>query len=171
MNEFLSEKVVSGTESQKSDMRQIFELQRVYIKEINVQFAEQTETFLLKWEPKVNFELKTENKELNEKNYYETSVNSTIKIDIANKEIGSIKVVQAGIFLIEGFDEETRKMVLNGHCPDLLYPYLCSQIAHITADAGFPSLQMRPMSFIALYHQNLQEVKSATKDSDSIIVN
>lgn len=137
--------------------RQIFELQRVYIKNIELQLTDQTEAFLLKWEPKISFEIKTVNSALKAPDSYEVVLEGTIKLDIVDRDIGTLKVGQAGIFKIEGFDDDQKKMILNGHCQDLLYPYFCSQVSKITADAGFPALLLRPMSFTFLYQQNVQK--------------
>lgn len=159
-------------ESPQHDSKvQFFELQRVYVKALSLQIGDSAEAFLLKWEPSVKFELKVNSCQLKTPSHYEAIVDGTLQLSIADKEIATLKVEQAGIFKIEGFDEEQKKLILNGHCQDLLYPYFCNQVARMTTDAGFPALLLKPMSFVAIYQQNLHKIQTTGAGTDSIIVN
>lgn len=149
----------NAQESQKPANAQgpIFDLQRVYVKNSSSSFTDPAETFLLKWEPAVEFEIKTNHQDLKTPNHYEVVLDGKISLKIAGRDIGTIKVEQAGIFRVEGFSDEQKKMVLNAHCQDLLYPYFCAQVARMTTDASFPALLLRPMSFVALYQQKVAQ--------------
>lgn len=55
-------------------------------------------------------------------------------------------------------------MIMGIACPQIVYPYLRSNVADITQRAGFPPVHMAEINFQAMYEQQLaadSEGKSA----------
>ncbi|GIX21795.1 MAG: hypothetical protein KatS3mg121_0578 [Gammaproteobacteria bacterium] len=66
-----------------------------------------------------------------------------------------VEVKQAGLFQLEGFDEDERLALLNAHCPQILYPYAREVVSAMADRGGFPQLLLAPVDFQALYRQHL----------------
>ena len=61
---------------------------------------------------------------------------------------------------------EQLPLILNVVCPNIIYPYLRSNVADIVQRAGFPPIHLAEINFEALYQQRLaQQQEEAPKSS------
>jgi len=83
---------------------------------------------------------------------------TTLSLRVIGKQqkqtLYTIKLTQAGQYVIKGFDEEQLKQILNGVCINQLYPYACQHINNLLLNGGFPAITLAPVNFEALYQQN-----------------
>lgn len=147
-----------------SEQKQIVETQRIFIKKSVFELIGGSEIFLLQWQPKIEMELKTANNILKESGFYEVTLEINAKVSIADKQVCTFQLIQAGIFRVEGFNDDQLKQILGGLCPDLLYPYLCYAVSHLFTEASLPAIQLKPISFAYLFQQSLLE--SAKKEAE-----
>jgi len=66
-----------------------------------------------------------------------------------------IKIQQAGLYTLQGVEEDERKQVINGFCMNQLYPYACAAINHLVVQGGFPAVSLLPMDFNRIYQEQL----------------
>lgn len=78
-----------------------------------------------------------------------------------------IKLQQAGLYTLQGLDEEQRKQVLNGFCMNQLYPYACANINHLVVQGGFPAINLLPMDFARLYQEQSAKEREQAKTEKS----
>ena len=95
---------------------------------------------------------------------FEVTVTATVHTKIQDKTVFLVEAKQAGIFELDGFPEDQMGMIMGIACPQIVYPYLRSNVADITQRAGFPPVHMAEINFQAMYEQQLaadSEGKSA----------
>ncbi|ARC87195.1 protein-export chaperone SecB [Rhodovulum sp. MB263] len=61
----------------------------------------------------------------------------------------------AGLFHIENVPEDQLHPFLLIECPRMLFPYVRRIVSDVTRDGGFPSLNLEPVDFVALYRQEI----------------
>ena len=66
------------------------------------------------------------------------------------REDQPVEVQQAGVFTIDGFDEDPLHHMLGSYCPNLLFPFAREVIADLVSKGGFPQLLLAPVNFDAL---------------------
>jgi len=86
---------------------------------------------------------------------------AVLTINLTAKNDGSllwrIQLQQAGLYTLEGVDEEQLKRVLNGYCMNQLYPYAATTASMMVLQGGFPPLYLTPMNFDTLYRKQLEQ--------------
>ena len=68
-----------------------------------------------------------------------------------------VEVQQAGIFMIQGLEDEARQQTLGSYCPNVLFPYAREAIDSLVLKGSFPPLMLAPVNFDAIYQQTLVE--------------
>jgi preprotein translocase subunit SecB len=83
----------------------------------------------------------------------EVTVTATVKTQIEEKTVFLVEVKQAGIFEIRNLPEDQMGPVVGIACPQIIYPYLRSNVADIIQRAGFPPVHLSEINFQAMYEQ------------------
>jgi preprotein translocase subunit SecB len=83
----------------------------------------------------------------------EVTVTATVKTEIDNKTMFLVEVKQAGIFEIRHLPEDQMGPVVGIACPQIIYPYLRSNVADVIHRAGFPPVHLSEINFQAMYEQ------------------
>lgn len=135
---------------------QQFAVQRVYLKDLSMEAPMGTAAFILEQQPSINQDLSTEINKIDE-GLYETVLKLTITAAVEDKTVFLVEVQQAGLFVIQGVDEQNLGRVLNTVCPQILFPYARETIDNALIKATFPPLMLPPINFDALYAQALAE--------------
>jgi preprotein translocase subunit SecB len=71
------------------------------------------------------------------------------------------EVCQAGIFVLEGFEDNEMGPMMGSFCPNILFPYAREAISDLVTKGGFPPLLLAPVNFDALYAQHVQQMQQA----------
>ncbi|NIW25504.1 MAG: protein-export chaperone SecB, partial [Gammaproteobacteria bacterium] len=87
----------------------------------------------------------------------EVTLTLTVEAKGEDNTLFLIELVQAGVFLIQGYTDEEQQMLTGSYCPGSLYPFAREAIADIVARGGFPQLLLQPINFDALYAQAMRE--------------
>ena len=83
------------------------------------------------------------------------SLTLTAKVD--DETAFLVEVQQAGIFFVQGFDDNQLRRVLGAAAPNILFPYARENIDSLVVKGGFPPVMLAPVNFDGLYEQALQQ--------------
>lgn len=144
------------------DLQQ-FIIQRIYIKSSSYETTQTPAVFQKQWEPELSLDLNTSHTEL-DPNIYEVTI--TVTATVKNKQDTAflVEVQQAGIFTIQGPEDDQLQHILNSFCPSILFPYARETISSLVTKGSFPPLVLSPINFDALYMQKMQAQQEQKED-------
>lgn len=131
-----------------------FEIRKLYLKDASLESPQSPEVFLqLDSSPDINIDLNIEQRELEEKTYYEVVLKISAEAKHDDKTVFLCETHQAGVFVISGIPDEELDLALNIACPNVLLPFAREAISDLVTKAGFPQLLLSPINFEALFQQ------------------
>ena len=139
-----------------------FMIQRLYVKNLSFETSNTPAVFQQKWEPELNIDLNTKHTLL-ENNVHEVILTVTATVKNNQTTAFLVEVQQAGIFTIQGPNDDQLDHLLNSFCPSLLFPYAREAITSEVVRGSFPQLVLAPINFDALYMQQLQDRQQKDK--------
>lgn len=97
---------------------------------------------------------------------YEVIQKLTVSAVAEKETVFMLELDYAGLFSITNVPEEQLHPVLMIECPRLLFPFLRRIVRDVTADGGYPPLNIDNIDFMALYRQELERraAEAATKN-------
>ena len=138
---------------------QNFSIVRIFTKDLSLESPKAPQIFEKKWDPKLALEVAVTNNKLADYTY-EVVLKMGVTVQTEEEVAFLIEIQQAGVFLVQGFDDATVEHVLGSMCPNILFPYAREAIANFTVKAGFNPVQLQPINFEALYMQEKQKQDS-----------
>lgn len=141
--------------AQATNERQLL-LQKIYIKDMSFESPKAPEIFTSSAQANTQLNIGSANRPLNDENV-EVSLTLTIESKDDEQTLFLIEIVQAGVFLMQGYTEQERAQLLGSFCPGTLFPFAREAVAEIAAKGGFPQLLLQPINFDALYAQAVQQ--------------
>ncbi len=135
---------------------QQFEIQKIFVKDVSFEAPGTPETFTLEWQPEVNVQLNTNARTIGDKQY-EVVLSVTVTAKNDDKNAFLVEVQQAGVFGMNGFEQDQLNGMLGSFCPDILFPYAREVISDLVTRGGFPQLLLAPVNFDALYQEHLKQ--------------
>jgi preprotein translocase subunit SecB len=136
------------------------------VKDVSFETPHSPEVFTLKWEPKVDFNLASNAKQLQE-GLFEVSLTVTLTVKVEDKTAYLVEIGQAGIFSAVGFTEQEFGHLLGSYCPSVLFPYAREAVSDLVSKGGFPPMLLAPVNFDALYMQHLQQAQQQAEATTS----
>ena len=134
-----------------------FALQRIYLKDSSFESPKSPHGFREQWKPKVNLELNSRYFMI-ENGLYEVVLHVTVSASTEDDGLMYlVEVQQAGVFLVDGLEENARLHTLGSFCPNVLFPYAREVIDSLVVKGSFPPLMLSPVNFDAIYQQSLVE--------------
>lgn len=116
-------------------------------------------------QPEINVQVNLDAKKAGDDNY---EVIQKLNVTaVANKEtVFLLELEYAGLFTIQNVPEEQLHPVLMIECPRLLFPFLRRIVRDVTADGGYPPLNIDNIDFLALYRNEIERraAEAATKN-------
>ena len=134
---------------------QQFGIQKIYTKDLSLECPNTPQIFRTEWKPDVNVELTNNGASIAEKTY-EVLLTVTVTVKLGDQVAYLVEVKQAGIFFIDGFDNDAIDGLLGSYCPNILFPFAREVIADTIQRAGFPAFYLQPVNFDAIYAQHQQ---------------
>ena len=134
-----------------------FQIQKLYVKDVSFELPNAPDVFQEQGQADVKMSLAQRVEDLGD-NLHEVVLTVTVTATIGDRTAYLAEVAQSGIFLISGFNEQTKHAVMNTLCPGTLFPYARRAISGLVADGGFPPLTLQPVNFEQLYAQRMQEL-------------
>ncbi len=138
----------------------VFAIQRMYLKDLSLEIPHAPHIFLEPAQPTIEVQLDVGTEPIAE-GIHECTVTVTITTKSADKVAFLVEAKQAGIFEIRGIPDDQMPMLLNIVCPNVIYPYLRSNVADAIQRTGFPPVHLAEINFEALYQQRLEAESSA----------
>jgi preprotein translocase subunit SecB len=135
-----------------SDQTPVFNIQRVYLKEVSLEQPNSPAILLEQEQPAVDIQLGVEATPVAE-GIYEVSVTATVHTKIKDKTVFLVEAKQAGIFEIRNVPEDQMGQIMGIACPQIVYPYLRGNVADLIQRGGFPPVHLSEINFQAMYEQ------------------
>ena len=140
-----------------SDQAPVFQIQRVYLKDLSVEVPNAPHIFLEQEGPQVEVSINVGGQRLAE-TIFESSITITLTTKINDKVLYLIEATQAGIFEMANIPDEQIDPLVGIVCPTMLYPYLRSNVADAITRTSMPPLHLAEVNFQALYEQRMAEM-------------
>lgn len=152
--------------SEQSHEEMVFQIQRIYTKDISFETPSAPNIFQQEWQPEVKLDLDTSSSELAE-HVYEVILRVTVTASVAEETAFLCEVQQAGIFSIDGIEESQMAHCLGAYCPNILFPYARECITNLVSRGTFPQLNLAPVNFDALFMNYLQQQHTAQTENSA----
>lgn len=153
----------------EANLDPVFQIQRVYLKDVSLEQPNSPEILLNQEQPAVDIQLGVEATPITE-GLYEVSVTATVHTKIEDKTVFMVEAKQAGIFEIRNMPAEQLNAVLGIACPQIVYPYLRGNVADVIQRGGFPPVNLAEINFQAMFEQQQAAAASAAQEAPQIIV-
>jgi len=138
----------------------VFNIQRVYLKDASLEQPNSPAILLSSEQPSVDIQLGVSAEPVAE-GITEVSVTATVTTKIDDKVVFLVEAKQAGIFEIRHVPDEQMGPIVGIACPQIVYPYLRSNIADLIQRAGFPPVHLAEINFQAMYEQQRASANDA----------
>ena len=153
----------------EANLDPVFQIQRVYLKDISLEQPNSPEILLNQEQPAVDIQLGVEATPITD-GLYEVSVTATVHTKIEDKTVFMVEAKQAGIFEIRNMPAEQLNAVLGIACPQIVYPYLRGNVADVIQRGGFPPVNLAEINFQSMFEQQQAAAASAAQEAPQIIV-
>lgn len=127
-------------------------LQRIYIKDSAFESPDTPQAASNSLDPQVEFTMSCRSRRL-ENNEYEVVLQIAVKVTKSGDLVFLAEIQQAGLFEIDGINENALEQVLNITCPKVLFPYGREAIDALIIKGGFPPVLIANVNFEAAYAQ------------------
>jgi preprotein translocase subunit SecB len=151
----------------EANLEPVFQIQRVYLKDVSLEQPNSPEILLNQEQPSVEIQLGVETKPVTD-GLFEVTVTATVHTKIEDKTVFMVEAKQAGIFEVRNVDAEQLGSILGIACPQIVYPYLRGNVADVIQRGGFPPVHLAEINFQAMYQQ--QQAEAAGQAAPQIIV-
>jgi preprotein translocase subunit SecB len=138
-----------------------FQIQRVYLKEASLEQPNSPAILLEQDQPSVDIQLGVEANPVAD-GVYEICVTATVQTKIKDKTVFLVEAKQAGIFEIRNLPQEQMGPIMGIACPQIVYPYLRSNVADLIQRGGFPPVHLAEINFQAMYEQQQAQAAEET---------
>jgi preprotein translocase subunit SecB len=138
----------------------IFQIQRVYLKDMSLEQPNSPQILLEAAQPQVDINLGL-NADTVSDGMYEVTVTATVTAKLKDKTLFLVEAKQAGIFEIRHIPQEQLHPIIGIACPQIVYPYLRAVVSDLCTRAGFPPVLLAEVNFQAMYEaqQQAQQAK------------
>ncbi|OSZ74410.1 protein-export chaperone SecB [Hydrogenophaga sp. IBVHS1] len=142
-----------------------FQIQRVYLKEASLEQPNSPAILLEQEQPSVDIQLGVEASPVAE-GIFEVCVTATVTTKIKDRTVFLVEAKQAGIFEIRNLPQDQMGPIMGIACPQIVYPYLRSNVADLVQRGGFPPVHLAEINFQAMYEQQQAQ---AEQDAPRIV--
>ncbi len=142
----------------------VFQIQRVYLKEASLEQPNSPGILLDPSQPTVEIQLGVEANPVAD-GVFEVAVTATVQTKIGDKTVFLVEAKQAGIFEIRNMSQEQMGPIIGIACPQIVYPYLRSNVADMVQRAGFPQVHLAEINFQAMYEQQQANAAAAAAEA------
>ncbi len=151
----MSEEQGAQAGQQGEQAQRQFLVQRIYTKDISFEAPTTPHIFQENWSPEINVGLGSEVKQLGNGNT-ELVLSVNVEAKHEDKTVFLVEVKQAGLFMVQGFNEEETQALMNIAAPNVLFPYAREVVSDLVTRGSFPQFVLQPVNFEALYAQQRQ---------------
>ncbi len=130
-----------------------------YIKDLSFESPAMPHALLeLTQAPDVQIIVDVNSSKIDDKNHYVVDLHIKVQADKKDdhKTIFLCDIVYGGLVTLEAPESHIQPLLLI-EIPHMLFPYARAIIGNLVREAGFPSLQINPIDFAALYRSHLMD--------------
>ncbi len=153
-------------EDQATAPQQVFEIQKLYLKDVSFEAPHSPLIFTREWNPNANVQMSSETKNIDE-DVHEVVLSITVTTKSGEDVAYVAEIQQAGIFTTKGFTKEQLGPLLGSYCPNVMFPFAREAIAELISKGGFPQFLLTPVNFDALYAQHQQRMQQEGMGTDT----
>jgi len=139
----------------------VFLIQRMYLKDLSLEQPNSPAILLSQEQPAVDIQIGLGAEQVGD-GVFEITVTATVTAKINEQTMFLVEAKQAGIFEIRHMPDGQLDPITGIACPQIIYPYLRSNVADVIQRAGFPPVHMAEINFQAMYDQQ-QRMKAEQK--------
>ena len=139
-----------------ADETPVFQIQRMYLKDLSLQQPNSPQILLDQQQPQVDINLGLGAESVAD-GIYEVSVTATVTTKIGDKVLFLVEAKQAGIFEIRNVPEDQMQGIIGIVCPQMIYPYLRAIVSDVCTRAGFPPILLTEVNFQAMFEAQQQQ--------------
>ena len=147
--------------SEQQQVQPQLALERIYTKDISFEVPG-AQVFTKAWEPELNINLSSAAEKI-DPNHFEVALKVVVEAKNAGETAFIVDVTQAGIFLIDGVEEERLPYILGAYCPNILFPFLREAVNDLVVKGSFPQLLLTPINFDAEFEANMQRAQTSAE--------
>ena len=136
----------------EANLDPVFQIQRVYLKDISLEQPNSPGILLDPEQPSVDIQLGVETSPVTD-GLFEVTVTATVHTKINDKTVFLVEAKQAGIFEVRNVEAEQLGSILGIACPQIVYPYLRGNVADVIQRGGFPPVHLAEINFHAMFLQ------------------
>ncbi|HJV72064.1 protein-export chaperone SecB [Ideonella sp.] len=139
----------------EQDQTPVFQLQRMYLKDLSLEQPNSPQILLEQQQPQVDIQLSMSAEGIAD-GLFEVGVTATVTTKIGDRTLFLVEAKQAGIFEIRNLPPEQVQGVLGVVCPQMIYPYLRAIVSDVCTRAGFPPILLAEVNFQAMFEAQQQ---------------
>ena len=134
-------------------------LERIYAKDLSFEVPG-ANVFTKEWQPELNINLSSAAEKIDD-THFEVYLKVVVQANNAGDTAFIVDVTQAGIFLIDGIEEDRLPYILGAYCPNILFPFLREAVNELVTKGSFPQLLLTPINFDAEFEANMERAQGA----------
>jgi len=151
------------------DNQPVFQIQRMYLKDLSLEQPNSPQILLDQTQPKVDIQLGMSAEPVAD-GIVEVCVTATVTTKVGDKTLFLVEAKQAGIFEIRNIPDDQVQGIVGIVCPQMVYPYLRAIVSDVCTRAGFPPILLTEVNFQAMYEAQQAQAQQAAGVSPSGII-
>ncbi len=155
-----------------ADENPVFQIQRIYLKDLSLEQPNSPQILLEQGQPQVEINLALGGGSIAD-GIYEVTVTATVTTKVNDKVLFLVEAKQGGIFEIRNIPEAQLQPIIGIACPGIVYPYLRAIVSDVCTRAGFPPVLLSEVNFQAMFEaqqaQQAQAVQGGATNGAGII--
>jgi len=139
----------------------VLTIEKIYVKDASIEIPNAPQIFMEAIQPQIDLQMNSATQQVSP-GLYELVLTITVTAKAGERTVFLVEAAQAGIFQISGYPEPAMQEIMGVHCPTVIFPYARETIANLINRAGFPPINLAPISFQALYEQQRAQQAQAS---------
>lgn len=131
-----------------------FVIEKIYLKDVSFESPMAPRVFTMPFDSRLELQVNVDSEQVTD-HHWQVTLRITATVRLADQIAFLAEVEQAGLFALANFEAEAINSLLNSYCPTVLFPYARETIANLSLKAGFPPLELQPINFEALHHEQM----------------
>jgi preprotein translocase subunit SecB len=147
-------------DEQKTEDTKRISISKIYLKDFSFESPKAPDVFRsTEWRPQTDLNLRSSHTDIEgEAALHEVVLTITVDAKDGDTTLFLVEVQQAGLFAIDGYEEEEFSAIVGSFCPNILFPYAREAVASVVQKGGFPEFVLQPINFDSLYMQSRQQL-------------
>ena len=142
------------------DQDPVFQIQRMYLKDLSLEQPNSPQILLEQQQPQVDINLAMAAGGISD-GVFEVTVTATVTTKVGDRVLFLVEAKQAGIFEIRNIPQDQLQGILGMVCPQMIYPYLRAIVSDICTRAGFPPIMLTEVNFQAMFEAQQAQAAAA----------